>query len=73
MITYENEWGKYNELTVTEFKEELEKLEAKGYGDYVVLVGYDANSCYTTADEFKKAEINSEGIGEVFFDTDDTF
>ncbi len=72
MITYESEHGKRNELTVTEFKEELEKLENKGYGDYVVGIGFDGNSLYTTADKFHGTD-NEDGISYVYFDTDTTF
>ena len=72
MITYENEYGKCNELTVTEFKEELEKLEKQGYGDSVVQIGYDGNSCYTSADKFSEA-FTLDGINYVNFDTDTTF
>ena len=72
MITYQNEYGRCNELTVTEFKEELEKLENEGYGNYIVLVGYDSNSCYTSADKFI-GENRIDGINYVYFDTDTTF
>ena len=73
MITYENEYGKQNKLTVTEFKEELEKLENKGYGDYIVLIGYDSNSCYTSADKFRGVETDEDNLNYVSFDTDTTF
>lgn len=72
MITYESEHGKRNELTVTEFKEELEKLENKGYGDYIVLIGYDGNSCYTSADKFSGVETDEDNLHYVSFDTDTT-
>ncbi len=71
MITYKNEYGEYNELTVTEFKEELEKLEEKGYGNYIVNIGYDGNCCYTSAGN-DEPEIDDENKG-IYFDTDTTF
>lgn len=49
MITFENEYVKVEELTVTELKQRLIELEEQGYGDYIVNIGYDNNSCYTSA------------------------
>ena len=71
MITYKNEYGEQHELTVTEFKEKLGELEEKGYGDYIVYIGYDGNSCYESAGNEEPKIIDEEKA--VFFDTDTAF
>jgi hypothetical protein len=71
MITYKNDFGELHELTVSEFKEKLEKLEKEGYGDYIVHVGYDANHGYESVGNDEPSIHHDEK--QVFFDTDITF
>ena len=52
------------DLTVSEFKKELEKLEELGLGDYIVAVGYDSNFAYTSV---TRDDISIDNIKEIVF------
>lgn len=39
--------SKNKRLTVKEAKEVLEELTLQGYGDFLLIIGYDANFAYT--------------------------
>ena len=68
MITFENDYVRVEELTVTELKQKLAELEEQGYGDYIVNIGYDNNCCYTSATSDVKAIDEHKAV---FFETAD--